>query len=177
MCKSANGGAGVMGTALELWDFPRNGTGSGKRVRSAWFSILSSNLVRFGRDGWRVNAWRNRQAWWKRDLPAGVAPLMYAVRRRGLVLPSDELVWAAGGRIWEGVVSGCVLSSRGLRYATATERWDAAAVASRKHRRIWHQPCSLALCGRRGERRHRDLQIQNTYRSKEKRLSFGPQCS
>ncbi len=165
-CKSANGGVGMKGTALELWDFPGNGSGSGKLVGPARLSVLPSNLVRFGRNRWGVDAWRNRHARWKRDLSAGVVPLVYAVRRRSLVLPPNELVRSAGGGVWEGVVSGRVLSSGGLRDTAATERRDAAAVASGKHWRIRHQPCWLALGGWGGERRRRGLRIQDERKHK-----------
>lgn len=74
--------------------------------------------------------------------PAGVVPLVYAVRWRRLVLTANGFIRAAGDRVWhaggggggwgQGVVTGGQLGARGLGDATATEGGDATAVAARE---------------------------------------------
>lgn len=98
----------------------------------------------------------------QRHGPAGVVPLVHAVRGRGLVLPADGLVRAAGDGVGQGggrrrvgrVVPGGELRPRGLRHAAAAEGGDAAAVAARKDGRVGDQAGGVALGGRRGEGRH-----------------------
>ena len=99
----------------------------------------------------------------QRHGPAGVVPLVHAVRGRGLVLPADGLVRAAGDGVGQGggrrrrvggVVPGRELRPRRLGHAAAAEGGDTAAVAAGEDGRVGHQAGGLALSRRRGERRH-----------------------
>ena len=107
----------------------------------------------------------------QRHRSARVVPLVHAVRRRGLVLPADGLVGAAGDRVWQGggrrqrvgqVVARGQLRARGLRHAAAAERRDAAAVAAGEDGGVGDQAGGLALGGRGGERWHRGLEGEET---------------
>lgn len=99
----------------------------------------------------------------QRHGPAGVVPLVHTVGGRGLVLPADRLIRAAGDGVGQGggrrrrvrgVVPGRQLCPRGLRNAAAAEGGDATAVAAGEDRRVGDQAGGLALGRRRGERRH-----------------------
>ena len=92
----------------------------------------------------------------QRHGPAGVVPLVHAVGGRGLVLPADRLVRAAGDRVWQGggwrqrvgrVVPCGQLGARSLRHAAAAEGGDAAAVAAGEDRGVGDQAGGLALGG------------------------------
>lgn len=95
--------------------------------------------------------------------PAGVVPLVHAVRGRGLVFSADRLVRAAGDGVWQGggrrqwVVTCRQLGARSFRHAAATEGGDATGVAAGEDGGIGDQAGRLALGGRRGERRHYGL--------------------
>lgn len=103
----------------------------------------------------------------QRHGPAGVVPLVHAVGGRGLVLPADRLVRAAGDGVRQGgggrqrvgrVVARGQLRARSFRHAAAAEGGDAAAVAAGEDGGVGDQAGGLALSGRRGERWHCGLE-------------------
>lgn len=103
----------------------------------------------------------------QRHRPAGVVPLVHAVRWRRLVLSADRLVRAAGDGVWQGggrrqrvgqVVPCGQLGARSFRHAAATERGDATGVAAGEDGGVGDQAGGLALGGRRGEGWHCGLE-------------------
>ena len=89
-----------------------------------------------GRQGRGVRLWGDGEAVRQRHGPAGVVPLVHAVGGRGLVLPADRLVRAAGDRVWQG---GGWRQRGGQRVRLGVEEEEEGG--------LWPLPCLLVVLG------------------------------